>query len=988
VRVGTPGFSGQRLREAREARGLSAISLSDLTQVSAQAIYQYENGRRSPSPEALDRIAAATNLPLTFFTLPARIEDSGLIFYRSMSTATKGARNRARHRFNWLRDIASYLSEFVAFPDPNFPSLDLPDDFMLVSNDEIERIADEVRRHWRMGTGPIANMVLLLENQGAIIARDRLGAATLDGLSQFASEEGRPYIVLGIDKGSPARWRFDAAHELGHIILHSNVRRENFSRLEQFKKIEDQANRFAGALLLPLASFGDDLFGISLDAFRSLKPRWNVSVAMMIIRARDAGLMSEDAERKLWIGMSRRKWRLSEPYDDTTQIEEPRLLRRSFELILNEGGQTPADITGRIGLPSLDIEILSGLPQGYLGAYSPVALLPGRGMTAAGYLGAKENAQIIDLTRHRTKKGGSVARVEWSRLSGNEIEAVLGVMLCSEFPTATRIKPSQGDGGIDIWVPPASAATVYQVKGYTGKIDARRLDHIRDSWDTLVKYTQKNSIRLSAWFLVTPENPTKEQLEWLRKLTNDADFPCVWRGLDYVDGLAAKYPAIIDYYLRDGKERLEETIQRFLSIAGLKNPVDTPASSMESLEELHQALNQFDPHFYYDFSVESIGTDGECPPIAEVPRQVFSVRFRSNERRITYKIIARFNEATNERPIPGSMSLVANEGTELARKIEDWVKFGAPLENVPAKNVHWDLPGGFAELSASDEALVSVPPSKPRPGSMTELTMRLLEPDSTVVDAMDFLTEEASTGIKRRGARNVGHDKLSGALRYELRLSLDDKVADVNLSMENPVGRSPADLLSVLRFTAEIRPPRQIQVFARNGPALGPPWLVPQAMIPEEQGKLWIAMCESLATIQEHVIDKISIPDLSGLSLDDINSWYQAGQLLRGEILDGTWTEQEVHLNAGQEPPDEVGVGLFNQPFGVNIGGREYSLGVLTVQVATIRVDQMRPPVDRGDHKDIWVIPGDDPAATLRMASGAPGVFGSPAEPESPDRSG
>jgi hypothetical protein len=250
------------------------------------------------------------------------------------------------------------------------------------------------------------------------------------------------------------------------------------------------------------------------------------------------------------------------------------------------------------------------------------------------------------------------------------------------------------------------------------------------------------------------------------------------------------------------------------------------------------------------------------------------------------------------------------------------------------------------------------------------------------------LTEEASTGIKRRGARNVGHDKLSGALRYELRLSLDDKVADVNLSMENPVGRSPADLLSVLRFTAEIRPPRQIQVFARNGPALGPPWLVPQAMIPEEQGKLWIAMCESLATIQEHVIDKISIPDLSGLSLDDINSWYQAGQLLRGEILDGTWTEQEVHLNAGQEPPDEVGVGLFNQPFGVNIGGREYSLGVLTVQVATIRVDQMRPPVDRGDHKDIWVIPGDDPAATLRMASGAPGVFGSPAEPESPDRSG
>jgi hypothetical protein len=94
---------------------------------------------------------------------------------------------------------------FVALPSANFPDLNLSDDPMLLSDDEIEQAADDARRYWRMGDGPIANMILLLENQGAIVARDRLGADTLDGLSQLVSRDSRPYIVIGIDKGSPAR---------------------------------------------------------------------------------------------------------------------------------------------------------------------------------------------------------------------------------------------------------------------------------------------------------------------------------------------------------------------------------------------------------------------------------------------------------------------------------------------------------------------------------------------------------------------------------------------------------------------------------------------------------------------------------------------------------------------------------------------------------------------------------------------------------------
>jgi Zn-dependent peptidase ImmA (M78 family) len=234
-----------------------------------------------------------------------------------------------------------------------------------------------------------------------VVARDRLGADTLDGLSQLPPEDGRPYIVIGTDKGTPARWRFDAAHELGHLLLHAKVQRQALDRPEKHKMIEEQAHHFARAFLLPLASFGDDLFGVNLDAFRSLKPRWNVSIATMIFRARDAGLLSEDTERKLRIGMSRHKWRISEPYDETTEPEEPRLLRRSFELILSERAQTPADVTGQLGLPVPDIEALSGLPGGYLSDYSRVILLPHASDVSSGPIRPREDARVIDLARHR-----------------------------------------------------------------------------------------------------------------------------------------------------------------------------------------------------------------------------------------------------------------------------------------------------------------------------------------------------------------------------------------------------------------------------------------------------------------------------------------------------------------------------------------------------------------------------------------------------------
>lgn len=375
MKSGTPGFSGQRLREAREIRGTQQLFLAEMLGVSAQAISNYERNRSTPSPDMLDRLARALNVPPAFFTLPERPTVERTVFYRSMSAATKSARSRAEHRANWLTDITCYVSSFVELPESKIPQFDVPDNPLQLDGSEIEQFAAQARSFWRMRDEPVGNMVRLLENQGVVVARDKLGASTLDSLSELDGTTQRPFVIIGTDKGTPARWRFDAAHELGHLILHRKLDRRRLRNAAEHKEIENQAHRFAGAFLLPQAPFCDELFAASLDAMLALKSRWRTSVAMMIMRARQTHLINEAVEKRLWINYSRRGWRGSEPLDDLMEVETPRLLYRSFELIFEAQAQSPEDVVLSTGLPAPDIESLASLPERFLARdFAPVVL--------------------------------------------------------------------------------------------------------------------------------------------------------------------------------------------------------------------------------------------------------------------------------------------------------------------------------------------------------------------------------------------------------------------------------------------------------------------------------------------------------------------------------------------------------------------------------------------------------------------------------------
>lgn len=376
MKPNTPGFIGKRLKEAREARELSMQGLAELLGISRQSISKYESESQSPGPSVLDAISRTLRVPRDYFisTRPHdNLKSDKTIYYRSLSAARKSARLRAERRYEWLQDISDILGKYIEFPNVNFPSFDVPNDPTQIGNEDIEHLALRTRRFWGLGDGPISNIVWLLENNGAIVGRFSLSSDSIDAFSQNWSAlekngfTSRPHIVLGTDKNSGARSRFDAAHELGHLVLHENIP-ENIFRNSQFHGLmEAQANLFAGAFLLPSDVFIQEVANISLDALRMLKPRWKLSIGMLLHRAHDLKLISDDEYRKLQINMSRRGWRKKEPLDEEIPLEEPKLLKSAMEMLIKEKICTPSDILAQLKLGHRDIEEIIGLPTNYLG---------------------------------------------------------------------------------------------------------------------------------------------------------------------------------------------------------------------------------------------------------------------------------------------------------------------------------------------------------------------------------------------------------------------------------------------------------------------------------------------------------------------------------------------------------------------------------------------------------------------------------------------
>jgi Zn-dependent peptidase ImmA (M78 family) len=185
----------------------------------------------------------------------------------------------------------------------------------------------------------------------------------------------RPFIFLASEKEAGVRRRYDLSHELGHLVLHRWIEQSELEHRPTLKAVEGEADRFAGAFLLPSTSFPNEIYTTRLDAFIPLKERWKVSIQAMIYRCRDLDLIDSDQALNLYKQISFRKWRKKEPLDDPRiiPVEQPRLLKRAVELVLESGRKHPDDILNDLRLSEEWIEAFCGLPPGKLkGGNSPI----------------------------------------------------------------------------------------------------------------------------------------------------------------------------------------------------------------------------------------------------------------------------------------------------------------------------------------------------------------------------------------------------------------------------------------------------------------------------------------------------------------------------------------------------------------------------------------------------------------------------------------
>jgi Zn-dependent peptidase ImmA (M78 family)/transcriptional regulator with XRE-family HTH domain len=358
-----------RLTEARIACGLNQTELAVGVGVSRQAISAYEQGDKMPEPGTMRTIADQLEQPISYFTgeSPASFGPFSTNFFRKAGADTKKRNAACAVHARWFAQTA------FAFDDlANFPAVDLPAfepervSASRYEDDEIERIAETVREHFGLGLGPISNVVRLLETKGVIVCRLEMIGEKVEAFSFWSGV--RPFIFLASDKSSGARARFDAAHELGHLVLHRWIGAEEIEDKDRLKEIEGEADRFASAFLLPRKSFPNEVYSPRLMAFVDLKQRWRVSIQAMVYRCKDLGLFDDQQVTNLYKQISFKKWRTVEPLDGENGIplEQPLLLGKVADLVIKSGVLARDELLARLRLAPSIVERLAGLPVGTL----------------------------------------------------------------------------------------------------------------------------------------------------------------------------------------------------------------------------------------------------------------------------------------------------------------------------------------------------------------------------------------------------------------------------------------------------------------------------------------------------------------------------------------------------------------------------------------------------------------------------------------------
>jgi len=522
-----------------------------------------------------------------------------------------------------------------------------------------------------------------------------------------------------------------------------------------------------------------------------------------------------------------------------------------------------------------------------------------------------------------------MSRIEWTRLDGGDVEAVVAMFVNRERSNSVRITPSRGDGGVDILDRAAGrdgCDVVYQVKRYTAPLQARQKQEIEGSFGTLRADERWASLNVGEWHLVMPWDPTPEAETWFQGL-DEPDLEKFWHGLTWVDQHAAKYDDVVDYYLRDGRALVQKTYAEVLSLIGAGTGELTVPEVAERLRLAVQTLSH-DPHYRYELGFGQ-GKPPPPPSDGDRPGLVMHQMKAVGNDWTTVDIIARCAASASERPITINGTITAPSDSPLAEELKSFFAYGAPFTSpYGAFDGSLDAPGGLGGTLAG-AALTVGPTSDAELGRNPDLHMQVLNPAGEVLGAVDVSRTERSRGAE--GLRVV-LTEVNGTFELEDRYSLDGG-ADRKLKY-GTFTRLPVTVTQeVFRFLKALREPNLLRVSVRGTPAaLG----VTDPNIGfsyDEEMDQYLATTldalEPLVALQGHARDLIRTPDLAAVTQKQVATWRAIARMLQGEVLTSSYPEGHALL---VDLPMEVTVPANEdlqilRPLTVTVGDQEIDLG-------------------------------------------------------------
>lgn len=310
--------------------GFSLQELADALggHLSRQALHRYEKGEVIPDAEKINMLGKALKVSPDYFFRTTKVE-LGEIEYRKLSKMPQ-------------KEVAvinettkEYLSRYLELEEiiglPNSFENHLAGFGLVTTYEQVNNAANVLREKWSLGTGPIFNIVELLEDKNIKVVKLDV-AEDFDGLQTWVNGN-IPVVAYNKRKADkPDRVRFTLLHELGHLLL-------NFGKITDKQK-ETLCNQFAGAMLLPertiKAELGDHRNKLSTLELGNIKKKYGISMQAIVMRAKACGIINEHYTKQFFFLIRQQNWKVDEPVEYQGVEESNRFEQLLFRALIEE----------------------------------------------------------------------------------------------------------------------------------------------------------------------------------------------------------------------------------------------------------------------------------------------------------------------------------------------------------------------------------------------------------------------------------------------------------------------------------------------------------------------------------------------------------------------------------------------------------------------------------------------------------------------------